>query len=179
MTDTDQQLVERVRLLDDRDAFGELVKRHQSAVRRFSRALLQDDSLADDVAQESFVRAYRSMGAFRGDSSVLTWLLGIAHNQARNARRKKKDHLELDPNDPSLAAPADATRSSDLKNDLERALAQLSADERAALHLCFQEDLSHTEAAAALGWPLGTLKTHVARGKERLKLLMTSWNPTV
>ena len=179
VTDTDQQLVERVRLLDDRDAFGELVKRHQSAVRRFSRALLQDDSLADDVAQESFVRAYRSMGAFRGDSSVLTWLLGIAHNQARNARRKKKDHLELDPNDPSLAAPADATRSSDLKNDLERALAQLSADERAALHLCFQEDLSHTEAAAALGWPLGTLKTHVARGKERLKLLMTSWNPTV
>ena len=179
MIDSDSSLVARVVASDDRDAFGELVKRHQSAVRRFAQSLVQDNALADDVAQETFVRAYRSLGQFRGDSSVLTWLLGIAHNQARNARRKTRAHGELDPNDPSLISATDATRSSDLKTDLQKALIQVSDDERAALHLCYHEDLSHAEAAAALGWPVGTLKTHVARGKERLKLLLTSWNPTL
>jgi RNA polymerase sigma factor (sigma-70 family) len=175
---TDPELIARVVVSDDHAAFGELVRRHQSAVRHFLRHLVRGDhALADDLAQETFVQAYRSLAQFQGRASFSTWLLGIAHNHWRNARRRSQpvpvepEHLAALESAPSHA-PA-----SDLKQDLAQALEQLAPEEQTALHLCYQQGLSHSEIAAVLLWPLGTVKTHLNRGKDKLRPLLAPWNP--
>lgn len=175
---TDAELIARAVASDDRAAFGELVRRHQSAVRHFLRHLARDAALADDLAQETFVQAWRRLQQFRAEASFLTWLLGIAHNHWRNARRKQREHAPLEAAEASTAAavPAGAALS-DLQQDLDIALRQLSADEQLALHLAYQQGLSHGEIAALLDWPLGTVKTHLARSKEKLRHLLAAWNP--
>jgi RNA polymerase sigma factor (sigma-70 family) len=178
VSETDQTLIARVVAQDDRAAFGELVLRHQGAVRRFLRQLTQgDEGLADDLAQDTFVQAYRSLARFQGGAAFSTWLLGIAHNHWRNARRKQHtvplEPEHLDRLEPS-ASPAAA---SDLRQDLGAALARLEPDERTALHLCYQQGLSHHEIATILDWPLGTVKTHLARSKAKLRPLLAAWNP--
>lgn len=176
---TDSELIARALVSDDRAAFGELVQRHQSAVRRFLRHLARaDDALADDLAQDTFVHAWRNLAGFHGRSAFLTWLLGIAHNHWRNARRRRERETTFAP--ASLPDPAieSSAPSSDLRHDLAGALKHLSADERLALHLCYQQGLTHAEIADVLQWPLGTVKTHINRGKEKLRPLLSSWNPT-
>lgn len=178
MTEPDSELVARAVASDDREAFSELVRRHQSAVRRFLRSLGGgDEALADDLAQEAFIRAHRGLPRFLGGSSFSTWVLGIAHNCWRNARRARREWSPLDEAsggaDPA-PSPAEATAA---RQDVEAALLRLPEEERAALHLCYRQGLSHPEIAAALGWPVGTVKTHIARGKERLRPLLSAWNP--
>ena len=175
---TDTELIARALAAEDRAAFGLLVQRHQSAVRQFLRHLTHGDAaLADDLAQETFVQAWRSLARFRGSSAFTTWLLGIAHNHWRNARRRERPHAALgEPGTPEPAVPA-TTSASDLHHDLSAALAQLDEDERLVLHLGYQQGLSHAEIAALLDWPLGTVKTHLARGKEKLRQLLAAWNP--
>lgn len=177
---TDAELIARALVAEDRVAFGLLVQRHQSAVRRFLRHLTRGDAaLADDLAQETLVNAWQSLARFHGSSSFSTWLLGIAHNQWRNARRRDRHHVPLDESGaPELTAPA-GTMQSDLRHDLATALAQLDADEQLALHLGYQQGLSHGEIAALLDWPLGTVKIHLARGKVRLRQLLAAWNPPI
>jgi len=179
-TPTETELIERVRVRDDRAAFGELVRQHQSAVRGFLRHLTRgDDALADDLAQETFILAYRQIGRFRGEARFSTWLLGIAHNQFRNARRKlltAPDQTSVDADESTVPA---ATRAADLRADLDAALRELSADERLALHLGYAQGLSHGEIAALVDWPLGTVKTHLARSKEKLRHLLAAWNPQI
>ncbi len=178
MTPSDADLIARVIVADDRAAFGNLVRRHQSAVRNFLRHLTRGDSaLADDLAQDTFVRAYRSLAGFRGSASFSTWLLGIAHNLHRNARRRQHNHVPLaEAEAEGQSVPAGA-RGSDLRQDLGAAMGHLSEDERLALHLGFTQGLSHGEIAALLDWPLGTVKTHLARGKDKLRHLLSAWNP--
>ena len=176
---TDSELIARVVVSDDHAAFGELVRRHQSAVRHFLRHLAGGDAaLADDLAQDTFVQAWHGLARFRGGSSFSTWLLGIAHNHWRNARRKQRTV----PVEPAHLAALEPTPSpaplSDLRHDLDRALRTLAEEERTALHLCFQQGLSHSEIADVLQWPLGTVKTHINRGKDKLRPLLASWNPT-
>ena len=162
---------------DDRSAFGELVQRHQSAVRRFLRHLTgHDAALADDLAQETFVQAYRGLARYRGDSSFPTWLLGIAHNHFRNARRRERKNAAWEEQSSTESSPA-ATRGVELHHDLTAALGQLSPEEQSALHLSYHQGLSHGEIASVLGWPLGTVKTHLARSKEKLRRLLAAWNP--
>lgn len=178
MSPDDSALIARVIASEDRAAFGELVRRHQSAVRHFLRSLTRGDTaLADDLAQDTFLQAYRSLERFRADASFPTWLLGIAHNYWRNARRGQRtvpleaEHLAGQEPAPS-AAPA-----ADLQHDLAQAMGTLSPDEQTALHLCYQQGLSHREIADVVGWPVGTVKTHLARSKEKLRPLLASWNP--
>jgi len=173
---SDFELIARVRARDDRLAFGELVIRHQSAVRNFLRQLTRGDiALSDDLAQETFVEAYRCLGKFRGDAKFSTWLLGIAHNHWRNARRKRRDQVEWsEETSTDFATPADRA---DLRQDLNSALAALSPDERLAIHLGYDQGLSHSEIAGLLDWPLGTVKTHLARSKVKLRHLLAAWNP--
>lgn len=175
---TEAELIARALLHEDQAAFGELVHRHQSAVRHFLRHLAGGDAAqADDLAQDTFVQAWRGLATFRGGSSFGTWLLGIAHNHWRNARRKPRPvavepaHLaELEP------TPSSAPLS-DLRQDLARALRTLDPDEQAVLHLCYQQGLSRSEIAGVLQWPLGTVKTHLNRGKDKLRPLLAPWNP--
>jgi RNA polymerase sigma factor (sigma-70 family) len=152
VTQSDSELIARVVSSDDRAAFGELVRRHQSAVRRFLRCFATHDSaLADDIAQETFIRAYHGLSRYRGEGCLSTWLLGIAHNQWRNAqRRQRTERLAYERDGPAETAPSPAP-AADLKHDLTAALAQLSEEERTSLHLCYQRGLSHSEASGVLG----------------------------
>lgn len=178
MTPSDPELIARVLVADDRAAFGELVLRHQSAVRRFLRHLASGDAaLADDLAQETFIQAYRGLSRYRGDACFSTWLFGIAHNHWRNARRQQRGHTPLTDHEAEIETIPSLAQSADLRHDLAAALHQLLPDEQTALHLCYQQGLSHSEIANVLGWPLGTVKTHLARSKEKLRHLLAAWNP--
>ena len=178
MIPSDSELIARAVGDDDRAAFGQLVLRHQSAVRRFLRHLTRGDAaLADDLAQDTFIQAHRAIENFRGDASFATWLLGIAHNHWRNARRRQRHHGSLGEPEAAHAAVAATATSSDLRHDLAAAMTQLSDDEQLALHLGYQQGMSHREIAALLDWPLGTVKTHLARSKEKLRTLLAPWNP--
>jgi len=155
---TDADLVARVLVDDDHHAFAELVRNHQSSVRGLLRQLVRADvSLADDLSQETFLRAYKNLRSFRGEARFSTWLYRIAYNCFREEARKRKD-------------PA-------LRHDLAQALQLLPLHERSAILLCCQNGLSHDEASRVLDIPLGTVKTNVLRGREKLKRLLAPWGP--
>jgi RNA polymerase sigma-70 factor (ECF subfamily) len=158
------------------DAFEALVREHQSRVRAQLRRLTKGDAaLADDLAQEVFVLAWRGMARFRGAASVSTWLYRIAYNAFLAQVRSAREHAPLDEANEDAPLVPDASGHSAQRIDVERALATLPEPERVALIHCFQLDLSHAEAAGVLGWPLGTLKSHVARGKARLRERLAAW----
>jgi RNA polymerase sigma factor (sigma-70 family) len=167
----DAALVRAVQASDDRAAFAQLVHRHQSAVRTVLRRLTRGDTgLADDLAQDTFILAWRNIRHFRFEARFSTWIYRIAINAWRSeARRKRELLLDLDEGElPDLDAAEDAPDIVS-RMDLERALATLSDGERAAIAACYYADLTHEEAAQALGIPVGTVKTHVLRGKAKLK----------
>lgn len=169
---TDADLILAVLERDDRRAFAELVQRHQSKVRTVLRRLTRGDAaLADDLAQETFVLAWRNLKSFRFEARFSTWIYRIAFNAWQSEARKKRE-VQLEIDDDALPAGSDAfDEMPDVcsRVDLERAMATLSDGERAAIAACYYADLSHEEAAAALGMPLGTVKTHVLRAKAKLK----------
>ena len=177
---SDAELILAVLEREDRRAFGVLVARHQSQVRTVLRRLARGDAaLADDLAQETFVLAWRNLRKFRFEARFSTWLYRIAFNAWQSEARKKREVLlEIDGDAPS---PADelATEMPDVVSriDLERAMAVLSDGERAAITACFYADLSHEEAAEALGMPLGTVKTHVLRARAKLKARLAKEKP--
>jgi len=180
---TDADLIARTIVSGDHAAFGVLVRRHQSAVRYFLRHLAHGDTaLADDLAQETFIQAYRNLANFRGEAGFLTWLLGIAYNQYRNSRRHAARRQDITAPMPEFEVPGEESalspaQTSDLQHDLAAVLRQLSPDQQAVIHLCYQQGLTHPEAAAVLDCPLGTVKTHLARAKDQLRNLLAAWNP--
>ena len=181
---SDAQLIARVLVQDDRHAFGELVRRHQSAVRASLRKLTGGNhALADDLAQDTFLLAYRNLRSFRQEAKFSTWLYRIAYNAFLADARKMKELLlpeeteaeDLAPIEQSEAMPV--ARGAALKLDLERAMSVLSEAERAAIVQCYHNDLSHEEAAYVLGCPVGTVKTHILRAKQKLKARLSGWGP--
>jgi RNA polymerase sigma factor (sigma-70 family) len=181
-TVTDGELIARALVADDRHAFAELVKRHQSSVRACLRRLTAGNhALADDLAQDTFVLAWRNLKSFRQEARFSTWLYRIATNCWLADARKRKEELlgdradaVGDDEDGTLShAPeemhGDHARGSSLRMDMERAMSVLSDAERAAIVQCYHNDLTHEEAAYVLGCPVGTVKTHVLRGKQKLK----------
>jgi RNA polymerase sigma factor (sigma-70 family) len=174
---TDADLVARVLLDDDHHAFAELVRNHQSSVRGLLRHLTRTDvALADDLAQETFLRVYKNLRSFRGEARFSTWLYRIAYNCFREEARKRKELVGIDEErlqteqDPQTVDPA-------LRHDLMYALSLLPLHERSAVLLCCQNGLSHDEAARVLDIPLGTVKTNVLRGREKLKRTLAAWSP--
>jgi RNA polymerase sigma-70 factor (ECF subfamily) len=171
----DRALVTRVLLGDDRNAFEQLVRRHQGMVRAQLRRLLHGDvAAADDLAQEAFILAWRKLDQFRGEARFSTWLYRIAYSCFLQQYRKKSgfaDHVDAGETE-QLQAPPHAM---DLQLDFERALRRLSNAEQAVLLHCVQMELSHEEAAYVLAMPLGTVKTHATRGKAKLKAWLADW----
>ncbi|MDH5263325.1 MAG: sigma-70 family RNA polymerase sigma factor [Betaproteobacteria bacterium] len=166
----DSELVLAVVTHDDREAFAQLVRRHQSLVRATLRRLAKGDhGLADDLAQETFLLAWRNLRAFRFDARFSTWLYRIAFNAWLTDARKRREVLLDDlENAPAADEHAPALPAAE-RIDLERALATLSDGERAAISACYYADLTHEEAAEATGMPLGTVKTHILRAKAKLR----------
>jgi len=152
----------------DTAAYEALVRTHQSRLRGFLRRLARGDrALADDLAQEAILEAWRKIRQFRGEGAFSAWLARIGYRRYLMwARQRKLEPLDEDAND-CAAMP-----SPDMKLDLEKAMARLSPPERAALTLCYAQSYTNEEAAAILALPLGTLKSHVARGREKLKALL-------
>jgi RNA polymerase sigma-70 factor (ECF subfamily) len=150
-------------------AFNTLIDRHQQAVRAFLRRLMPDAAEADDVAQETFIAAWRGLGGFRGAASIRGWLCAIAWRKAQSAARSGARRRARD------AAYDERTRleqggalSAEDRLALQGALEALPLEQRAAVALCLAGGFSHAEAALILGAPLGTIKSHVARGRETL-----------
>ncbi len=170
----DQALVMRVRLHGDRRAFEQLVRRNQGMVRAQLRRLLHSDqAAADDLAQETFMLAWRKLDQFRGEARFSSWLYRIAYTCFLQARRTPARHDSVD-NEAIEQVPA-PIHAIDLQLDLERAMRRLSAAEQVVLLHCVQLGLSHEEAAYVLAMPLGTVKTHATRGKAKLQTWLASW----
>jgi RNA polymerase sigma-70 factor (ECF subfamily) len=174
---TDADLVTRVLVDDDQHAFGELVRRHQSAVRGLLRQLTRTDvALADDLAQETFLRAYKHIRSFRGEARFSTWLYRIAYNCFREEARRRKEFVGIDEKE-QQQEPDPQVRDPALRHDLMYALSLLPLHERSAILLCCQNGLTHDEAARVLEIPIGTVKTNVLRGREKLKRALAAWGP--
>jgi RNA polymerase sigma factor (sigma-70 family) len=177
---SDQELISRVVTRQDQHAFSQLVLRYQSQLRLWARRLCDGDThLADDLAQEAFIKAYKALSAFRGDSKFSTWLYRITFNIAANRWRNKKiQWCELDDNE-DIELDHSEVDQYHAKKDLTAALKSLSPAQQMAISLCFDEGFSHEEAAQVMGVPLGTLKTHVNRGKQKLQIHLSAWQGAI
>lgn len=171
-------LIHRVLLNDDNKAFGELVKIHQSHVRGFLRRLCKSESIADDIAQDTFVIAFRQLAKFKGGGSFEGWLLRIAYRCFLQSYRQQKQLRRLY----DMVSRQQTDHTSNLqaqpeeKLDLERALTKLDTLQAAAITLNISMGYSHTEVSLILDIPLGTTKSHINRGMHRLRQLMKDSN---
>ena len=149
------------------EAFSRLVERHQQAVRAFLRRACADWAAADDLAQETFLSAWPRIGRLRAGASVRAWLCGIAYRKHLTARRSA---IRGRVRDTAYEAerPTPAAGRIDERLALQAAMAELPPAQRACVALCLAGDFSHAEAAEALDLPLGTVKSHVTRGRARL-----------
>lgn len=154
----------------DAAAFTELVLRRQKRVRDIMRRLCGDHARADDLAQQAFVQAWRSLGSLRDPDAFGGWLKRIAVNVWLDEARRAAPPVEED-EDALLAAadPAPSPERAAGRLDLERALARLAPAERLCVVLAHGEGMTHPEIAEAANLPLGTVKSHVLRGTEKLK----------
>jgi RNA polymerase sigma-70 factor (ECF subfamily) len=152
-------------------AFGRLVDQNQQAVRAFLRRVRGDAAEAEDLAQETFLTAWSTIGRLHPGVRPKTWLCGIAWRKAQThvrsrARSARRDRQWLDTREATLSAGGED------RAIVSRAMADLPIEQRGAVALCLAGDWSHAEAADALNLPLGTVKSHVARGRAKLLELL-------
>lgn len=172
----DRGLVARALLADDARAFEQLVRRHQGMVRAQLRRLLHGDhARADDLAQETFLLAWRKLDQFRGEARFSTWLHRIAYTCFLQARRTRQTITRDEIADITPSEPLHAQHAADLRHEVMRAMQRLSPDEQTVLLHCTWLGLSHDEAAYVLAMPLGTVKSHMVRGKAKLRALLAEW----
>ncbi|MET3665678.1 RNA polymerase sigma-70 factor (ECF subfamily) [Caulobacter sp. 1776] len=154
----------------DRRAYGELVRRHGSAVRGLLRRLGADSATADDLAQDAFMTGFEQAAEYRGEGTFGAWIKKIA---ARLYLKKVKRDARLifsDTVEPvEEVMVRDASGDAAGRIDLDEALKTLSRGERLCVSLCYGADWSHAEAAEALNIPIGTVKSHVKRGLDKLR----------
>lgn len=176
---SDEILIQRAVKAQDRHAFSQLVLRYQSRLRQALRQQCGGDyALADDIAQDAFIKAHHALASFKGQSAFFTWLYQIARNSLMSHYRRK-----IPEPDSELVERTQAQQLSDgpglEARDLNRALSQLSAPQREALHLTYRLGYSNDEAAQLMQLPLGTIKSHVLRGKAKLKSILQDWQHEV
>jgi RNA polymerase sigma-70 factor (ECF subfamily) len=167
----DHQLVSRVLSAQDAAAFGELVRRHQSQVRNFLRKLSGDMTLADDLAQDSFIHAWDKLHTFSGRGSFIGWLLRIAYTTFLQSKRRSKRYREVleQAGQSAKAAGRQHSLPADEVTDLDKLLAVLDEEERAVMVMSYACGLSHREISNATSMPVGTVKSVIFRGKEKIR----------
>ena len=154
-------------------AFNLLIDRHQQAVRTFLRGLTVNPSDADDIAQETFLAAWSQAKAFRGQGSARAWLFSIAWRKAKGNQRSwfraaQRDTVYHE----ALAHDEVSEMAAEDRIALRQALQSLPMDQRAAVTLCLGTGHSHAEVADILAIPLGTIKSYVQRGREKLRAIL-------
>jgi RNA polymerase sigma-70 factor, ECF subfamily len=178
--DNDQQLVQRVQK-GDKSAFDLLVLKYQHRVLKLVSRFVNDAAEAQDVAQEAFLKAYRALPSFRGDSAFYTWLYRIAINTAKNAlvsNRRRPVDFDLDLQDPEqydrhaklkeVDTPEGVLLTDEIREVVERAMQQLPEDLRTAIVLREIEGLSYEEIAEAMDCPVGTVRSRIFRAREAI-----------
>lgn len=155
------------------ESFETIVRTHQGAVRTFLRRLLRNSALADELAQETFLTAYRTKETHAAVRDMRAWLLRIAYRRFLDYHRREKRRrgLSEDQHDPTATEPAHpGTRL-----DVTAAMNTLSPERRACAMLCLAQDYSHADAAHITGMPLGTVKSHVNRARSTLQTLLKDY----
>jgi RNA polymerase sigma-70 factor (ECF subfamily) len=171
---TDISLVAQVAISGNRRAFDELVRRYQSPVRRFFlHQTLGDSQLSDDLAQDTFIKAYTNIASFRGLASFQTWIMRIAYNVFYDHCRTENGKRRTESYDMSQAVRGNhtsqfSTLSSELKMDIYAALALLKPDERTCITLQLIDGYDIAAIAKITQIKEGTVKSHLSRGKEKL-----------
>ena len=163
----DIALVTQVAVFQNKKAFDQLVRKYQSPVRRFfQNQTLGDEMLSDDLAQETFIKAYVNITKFRGMSSFSTWLMRIAYNVFYDHVRARKQTEDID----SMAAvrQSSSTGDSNLKMDVYAALALLKSDERTCITLQLIDGYPIDQISKITGIPENTVKSHLKRGKDKM-----------
>jgi RNA polymerase sigma-70 factor (ECF subfamily) len=177
---SDQKLVERVQK-GDNGAFDLLVLKYQHKIVNLVMRYVRDPELAQDITQEAFIKAYRALPRFRGDSAFYTWMYRIAVNTAKNhlaAQRRRPMDIELDLQDPEqyelharlkeTDTPEGVTLSNELLEIVERAIAALPEDLRTAIVLRELEGMSYEEIAQAMECPVGTVRSRIFRARDAI-----------
>ena len=165
---SDISLVAQVVVFHNTRAFDELVRKYQSPIRRFFlNQTCGDNELSDDLAQDTFIKAYTNIASFKNLSNFSTWLYRIAYNVFYDYIRSRKETADLD------AKEVDAMNSTEQINvgqqiDLYQSLKSLKEIERTCITLFHMEDVSIDKIAGITGIPVGTVKSHLSRGKEKL-----------
>lgn len=182
LPDDDRDLVGKAQA-GDLDAFGALVHRHQHRLVNFVRLMVSsapDRDAAEDVAQEAFLRAYRALGQFRGQSTFKTWLYQIATNVARTQSARSRGRNEAQEpeglHERDRPSPEDVEGRVIAHDQLRRALKELPDDWREALVLRDIEGLEYREIADVLGIPMGTVESRIFRARKRLKAALMEPN---
>ena len=182
MTDReiDRQLVARAQR-GDKQAFELLVEKYQRKLARLLSRFIRDPAEVEDVTQEAFIKAYRALPAFRGDSAFYTWLYRIAINTAKNAlvsNRRRPVDFDLDLQDPEQYdrharlkegdTPEGVLLTEEIRSVVEKAMEQLPEDLRTAIVLRELEGLSYEEIAEAMDCPVGTVRSRIFRAREAI-----------
>jgi RNA polymerase sigma-70 factor, ECF subfamily len=178
--DNDQQLVQRVQK-GDKSAFDLLVLKYQHRVLKLVSRFVSDAAEAQDVAQDAFLKAYRALPSFRGESAFYTWLYRIAINTAKNtlvANKRRPIDFNLDLQDPEqydrqaklkeVDTPEGVLLTEEIREVVERAMEQLPEDLRTAIVLREIEGLSYEEIAEAMDCPVGTVRSRIFRAREAI-----------
>ena len=179
-TADDQQLIQQC-LSGNTEAFGELVIRYQDRLYNSLMLMVGSPEDARDLAQEAFVHAFRKLESFRGDAAFYTWLFRIAVNAAISFRRRAvrqksasldtlKEAVGAEPPDQNAdASPSSQIETQETQQVVRRALGELSEEFRTALVLTEIEGMSYEEAAAAVGCPIGTIRSRIHRARNELR----------
>jgi len=180
--DADRQLVKRVQKGDKR-AFDLLVLKYQHKIIGLVARYIRDHSEVQDVVQEAFIKAYRALPKFRGDSAFYTWLYRIAINTAKNylvARNRRPPGTDIDLEDAEyiegqsvlkeIANPENRLSTEELKTVIDKAIKQLPEDLRTAVTLREFEGLSYEEIAHVMDCPVGTVRSRIFRAREAIDL---------
>lgn len=165
-------LIARCVAADDRRAFGQLVEAYSDPLRRFMLGLTKGDtSLADDLAQETFIKAYLSIRSFEGVARFRTWLFRIAYHEFISHTRKAMPTSQLS-EIPELSEDFDNSEISDLADSLEQALQSLPPPHRAIVQLFYYEKFTIPRISTVTGIPEGTVKSYLSRARKRLASLL-------
>lgn len=171
--DDPEPLVVRLAARGDRAAFEELVRRRQSWVRNVMRRLSRDPALADDLAQQVFIRVWQALGQLQQPLRFPGWLKRVAVNVWLQHRRKSDALAASEPLDEHDEPTREAVGAA---IDIDQALALLPDAVRLCIVLAYHAEMSHADIAEATQLPLGTVKSHIRRGTERLKSLLSAYD---